>query len=133
MRLAANHNNVAAGLYKSGDLAGATREYREAVKLVEVTNRASTTEEGLYASADAFTGLGYIESRLAQQESDLNMGREHRQKACGYYQASLKVWSQVREPGVLNPDGFESVSPGVVSSRANKCGTSASLSTTAAQ
>jgi eukaryotic-like serine/threonine-protein kinase len=125
MRLAADHNNLAAALYQSGDLAGAIGEYREAAKLVQVTHPGSTTEEGLYASANALTGLGDIESRLAKQNSDVRTGPEHRQKACDYYQASLKVWSKVHEPGVLSPDGFESVPPGVVSMRADKCGTAA--------
>jgi serine/threonine protein kinase len=122
MRLAANHNNVATTLVHLDDLAGATQEYEKAMTLLEaVRTSGSLSEQGLYAKADSYTGLGEVESRFADQQSTTSAGLAHRKKACGYYQASLKIWSNVGEPGVLSPDGFESVPPAAVSARASQC------------
>lgn len=121
MRLAANHNNVGAALLRLGDLTGAAQEYQKAATLVEAANSSiSPSDPSLYASADSYTGLAEVENRFADQSKGA-AALVHRKKACNYYQSSLKVWSKVREPGILSPDGFESVLPTAVSSRASKC------------
>ena len=121
LRLASDHNNVAHALFRSGELAAATQEFKKAAALVESATKSAPSEQALYAQADAFTGLGDIENQLADRESDPMVRRTHRNRACDAYQASLNIWRQVREPGILSPEGFSSLPPEVVFSRATEC------------
>ena len=133
MRLASDHNNVAATLLHSGRLAAAAQEYEKAAALVEAATASGfPSEQGLYARADSFTGLGDIENEIADQQSKPSGRLAHRKRACDAYQASLKVWSNVREPGILSPDGFSSVPPTIVSARASQCQSAEGLLQTAA-
>jgi hypothetical protein len=38
-------------------------------------------------------------------------------QAGSFAERSLKTWAQVKEPGVLSPDGFDCVAPSVVAQR----------------
>ena len=127
LRLAATYNREASTLLLSGDAAAATRLYVKALAITDAANPArSHNEQGLYTAADSHSGLGDVEIKLARQQSQANHQRSHLKKACESYQASLKMWDAIREPGTMSPDGFDCTPPAVVAARLKKCQTEVS-------
>jgi len=122
LRLAANENNVAAVQLLLGDTQGATGLYNQA--LAHAHPEAALTpanEQALYSTADAYTGLGDVESKLARTHATASTALSHWKTACTSYEESLKVWSSVKEPGRVSPEGFECVPPAAVAARLKRC------------
>ena len=122
LRLAATYNREASTLLLSGEAEAATRLYVKALSITDVAN-AAHNEQGLYTAADSYSGLGDVEVKLASQQTQANDQRSHLKKACESYEASLKMWDTVREPGTMSPDGFDCTPPAAVAARLKKCQT----------
>jgi eukaryotic-like serine/threonine-protein kinase len=122
LRLAAISNSVGEMLTRSRDLKSASEMYNKALELAkpEVTSN-HPNEQARYSTADSYTGLAEIEAALAADTSLARKKRvEHWTQASALAERSLKIWAQVKEPGVLSPDGFDCVPPSVVGQRLAK-------------
>ena len=102
---------------KDFDAAGAM--FRKALALADPeASAANPNVQALYTVADSYSGLGEVEAALGTTS---RLGRksqmEHWQQAVSWYGRSLEVWGRVKEPGAVSPNGFDCVSPAVVSRR----------------
>jgi hypothetical protein len=77
-------------------------------------------EQVRYSTADC-AGLAEIEATRAGTRG-LSRGKriEHWTQATSSDERSLQIWAQVKEPGVLSPDGFDCVPSSVVAQRLAK-------------
>ena len=119
LRLAALSNSVGEMLTRSQDLNEASKMYNKALELaIPEATSSHPNEQALYSAADSYTGLAEIEAALAADTSLARERRiEHWTQAVSLAERSLKTWAQVKEPGVLSPDGFDCVPPSVVAQR----------------
>jgi eukaryotic-like serine/threonine-protein kinase len=119
--LAASFNNLGRAQSAGGELQKSTESFRQALTLAtSLTASKEPPLNALYAQADAYTGLGDVESTMARAYK----GRErsmHYQRSCASYQQSLAIWNSIEEPGIVTPWGFLSVPPAVVSSSLAQC------------
>jgi len=119
LRLAAISNSVGEMLTRSGDLRGASEMLNQALEMAKPEATSShPNEQALYSTADSYTALAEIEAALAADTS-LARGKrmEHWTQASSLAESSLKTWAQVKEPGVISPDGFDCIPPSVVEQR----------------
>jgi serine/threonine protein kinase/tetratricopeptide (TPR) repeat protein len=119
LRHAAIRNSVADMLTRSRDLESASEMYNEALALANAEATSShPNEQALYSTADSYTGLAAIKAALA---ADTSVAREKRielwTEASSLAEHSLGIWAEIKEPGVLSPDGFDCVPPSVVAQR----------------
>jgi len=121
LRLAADYNSVASALVGQRDTTYAIEAYEKALTLAERKDSASPSEEALYVMANSYAGQGDVQMRLAEKERQSGRKLPLRQKACGLFDRSLKVWSAIREPGTMSPNGFYSVAPAAVAARLKSC------------
>jgi serine/threonine protein kinase len=121
LRLAADYNSVASALSVQGDKSRATDAYEKAITLASARNSDSPNEESLYVIANSYAGQGNVQMKLAEKEKRPAPRLSRLQKACGFFDRSLKTWSAVREPGTLSPSGFASVLPAIVADRLKAC------------
>ena len=122
LRLAANYNSLASALVMVGNAKAAIELYEKALSLVDaVVKSKSPSEQAIYSGADSYTGLGDAEIRLAGKETQPARQTAHSKKACEWYEASLKTWSAIPEPGVESPEGYECVQPASVAARLRRC------------
>lgn len=107
LRLAMASNGIGASLAGLGDFAGARNAYQEALDLTapEIATDAPS-EDALYGSADATAGLAEVEARLGQVGPNRRSRMAHLRQAVSWYDASLKTWRRVQEPGLVSPTGF---------------------------
>ncbi|SPE25558.1 Serine/threonine protein kinase [Acidobacteriia bacterium SbA2] len=119
LRLAAISNSVGEMLTRSRDLKGASEILSKALELAKPEATSShPNEQALYSTADSYTGLAEVEATLA---ADTGLARGKRMKhwtqASSLAERSLKTWAQVKEPGIISPDGFDCIPPSVVEER----------------
>ena len=70
----------------------------------------------LYATADAYFGMGELVNRAAQQE-----GTKHLREACDWYHKSADAWRQIPNPGRTTPRGFAAGNPREVANKLSRC------------
>ena len=121
LRLAADYNSIAPALLGQGDAGGAAEAYEKAMTLATISDSASPSEEALYVIANSYTGQGDVQIKLAEKERQSGRKLPLLQKACGLFDQSLKVWSAIREPGTMSPNGFYSIAPAAVAARLKSC------------
>ena len=119
LRLAAINNSVGEMLTRSGDLKGASGMLNKALGLAKPEASANhPNEQAVYSTADSYANLAEIEAVLA---ADTRLAREkrvrHWTQASSLGERCLKIWAQIREPGLISPDGFDCVPPSVVTQR----------------
>jgi tetratricopeptide (TPR) repeat protein len=114
--LADAYNALGTLLAQGDDLAGAGDLFHKALAFSEPqVNSSLRSEESLYSVAESYTGLGDVEERGAAQGTEHRI--EHLNQARSWYIQSLKMWGQIREPGLLSPGGYECVQPAIVKQR----------------
>jgi serine/threonine protein kinase len=121
LRLAADYNSIASALLGQGDAGGAAEAYERAMTLATISDSASPSEEALYVIANSYAGQGDAQMKLAEKERQSSRKLPLLQKACGLFDQSLKVWSAIREPGTMSPNGFYSVAPAAVVAQLKSC------------
>jgi non-specific serine/threonine protein kinase/serine/threonine-protein kinase len=100
LRRAFASNGMGFSLIGIKDLPGASEMFQQALGMIlPDVNTDSPGEDALYGVADAYAGLAEIEALQA-----------HWQQALALTDLSLKRWRQIKEPGLVGPNGFDCVS-----------------------
>ena len=125
LRIAAISTELGLTLLRMRDLKGATEAYNQALQITEPQlNSGHPSQETLYSTANAYAGLGEIEVTMASgMKHTPEQQRAHLTTASSWYERSLKIWSEVKEPGAVSPEGFEPFSPSLVNTRLSDCKT----------
>ena len=125
LRIAAISTELGLTLLRMRDLKGATEAYNQALQITEPQlNSGHPSQETLYSTANAYAGLGEIEVTMASgMKHTPEQQRAHLTTASSWYERSLKIWSEVKEPGAVSPEGFEPFSPSLVNARLSDCKT----------
>jgi non-specific serine/threonine protein kinase/serine/threonine-protein kinase len=96
--------------------------YRIALARAEASARARPPNQwALYVVADAYSGLGDVAARLAEKQPDSAEATKQWTAARSWYERSAAAWSQVHNPGVMNPGTFECGSPARVAAAIRRC------------
>jgi len=118
LRRAFASNGMGFSLIGMKDLPAAAKAFHEALAtILPDANTESPGEDALYGVADAYTGLAEIEALQAQSSGTAQVQAAHWQKALAWADLSLKRWRQIKEPGLVGPNGFNCVSLPEVSAR----------------
>lgn len=118
LRRAVASNGIAFCLVKLGDIPAATRTFRQALDLIAPeVNVDSPGEDALYTAADSYTGLAEVEALLAARPAKGRDRANHWQQALAWSDLGLKRWHQVKEPGLVSPNGFACVPMAVAAAR----------------
>jgi non-specific serine/threonine protein kinase/serine/threonine-protein kinase len=121
MRKANACNGAAFSLTGLGDFAGASRRFHEAIDLTSIDMKSeSSGEDALYAAADAYAGLAEMEALLAQTSAITRGRSNHWQQAIAWSNLALERWRQIKEPGLVSPNGFDCVPLSVVTARRSR-------------
>jgi non-specific serine/threonine protein kinase/serine/threonine-protein kinase len=121
-RLAGIYNYVGRVQQKSHFADSAEQAYQKALGLAEAASSGHSNMQAVYVTADAYTGLGEVESMRAIESRLSRVERiEHWQRAVSWYSRSADMWKRVKQPGLVSPDGFESVPPNIVLRRLSEC------------
>jgi tetratricopeptide (TPR) repeat protein len=123
VHLAANYNDLGRTHQKLHAPDAAAAAFQKALELTDTAAKSGhPNAQNLYTRADAYAGLGEIEAGLA---ADPHLSRsvriEHWQRAVSWYKQSSEIWTRIKEPAIISPDGFDCVSPGVVNRRLSQC------------
>jgi hypothetical protein len=110
-------------LARSHDLTAANAMYRKALELARQEAAASHPyQEALYSTADSYAGLGEIETILAtDNKQPIPTQVKHWNEARSWYEQSMKTWSQIKEPGMISPDGLDCIPPATVARQLARC------------
>lgn len=118
--LAQSYNGVGATLAESGNPAEAEEFHKKALASLEPEMNASSPNTGaLYPGADSYSGLGQDEALSAAGKPSAERAA-HLKSAQEYYEHSLKIWSQVKTPRLITPEGYGCTPPAVVQQRLNR-------------
>lgn len=90
--------------------------FRRALNLMELQLAGPNTDlDALYATADAYSGLGDLSLRRAQP---VGMTAERRRtelvEARSWYERSLGTWQRIPHPNHFTPNGFQAGDPAMV-------------------
>ena len=123
LRVAGVSNKVAAMSVRLHDLPAATAMYQKALELVRPEATAShPNEQALYSTADSYAGLGEMEINLASDTTQtVRKQITHWDQARSWFQRSMSTWKQIAEPGMISPDGFDSIPPRAVTRQLGRC------------
>ncbi len=120
---ATNHVNVAASDVKLGEAAAkakhgqkAANSFHEALAIVEpLIATGPTNLDGLYAAADAYSGLGELSMNAARQPGLTTAQRKsYWTEAQSWYAQSLNTWHRIEHPNHTAPNSFQVGDPAVV-------------------
>jgi len=108
---------------REGNVKGAIEMYNKALELAKSELTSShPNEEALYSTPDSHAGLGDLKAIRA---ADTRQGRlkqiEHWNHARLWYERSLKIWTQIKEPGLISPGGFDCIPQSVVTRQLARC------------
>jgi eukaryotic-like serine/threonine-protein kinase len=121
LRRAFASNGLGFALVGMKDLPAASKMFHQALDIIlPDANSDSPGEDALYGVADAYAGLSEIEALQAQNASTVGARAAHWQQALAWIDLSLKRWRQIREPGLVGPNGFDCVSMSEVTARRAK-------------
>jgi non-specific serine/threonine protein kinase/serine/threonine-protein kinase len=119
----ANQVNVAAADVKLGEAAGkaghnqkAENYFHQSVTIVDALISTEPADlDALYAAADAYSGLGELSMKSAQQTG---LPAERRKSYCAdarsWYLKSLNTWRRIEHPNHTSPNSFQVGDPTVV-------------------
>lgn len=97
---------------KSRQLDSALQNYRQATAIAEpVVASQPDWQEGRYALATAYSGLGDIASRRALQSRTPDEQEANWKEAKLWYQRGADAWKQIRHPAAVSPNGFNAGNP----------------------
>jgi serine/threonine protein kinase/tetratricopeptide (TPR) repeat protein len=119
LRVAAIRNRLGEMLIRQRDFKVASEMFNHALELAKPeTTSAHPNQQALYSTADSYADLAEIDAAsAADARSTAKERTAHWMRAVALAEQSLKTWSQIKEPGVESPDGFDCVRPSVVAQR----------------
>jgi tetratricopeptide (TPR) repeat protein len=121
LRRAFAYNGLGFALTGLRDLPAAARMFHQALDLIlPDVNNDSPGEDALYGVADAYAGLAEVEALQAQSPGRAQARAAHWQQALTWADLSLKRWRQIKEPGLVGPNGFDCISLPMVTARRAK-------------
>jgi len=101
-------NGAAFSLTGLAELHAASLRFHEALDLTSTgMNSESSGEDALYATADSYAGLAEVEALLAQRTPGSRSRSAHWQQALAWSNLALERWRQIKEPGLVSPNGFD--------------------------
>ena len=111
--LAATKVKIGGVLARQPDGVSARDLYSEALKITEPLARAQRPPfEALYATADAYAGLGSLSLKESANKALAAAKRiEFLYEDRSWLQQSAATWRQVRNPARFDPSGFETAGP----------------------
>jgi tetratricopeptide (TPR) repeat protein len=100
------------------DLPAADKSFHQALDLIlpDVETN-SPGEDALYGAADAYAGLAEIEALQARSPGQERARIGHWRQALAWADLSLQRWRQIKEPGLVGPNGFDCVALPVITVR----------------
>ena len=115
-------NEIAACDVKMGEAAAqvgsakAADYFHRALAIAEPLIASESADlDSLYTAADAYSGLGRLSLKRAQQPSQTVAHRQSEWAgAHSWYQLSLKSWARVQHPNHTSPNGFQVGDPMIV-------------------
>jgi serine/threonine protein kinase len=116
------HAKIGHSLFVLKDFSAARASYQESVELTEsLASQDQPNPLALYALADAYSGLGDIESApVARGKTTLQQGPSTT-LAVSWYQKSLEVAQRIQNHSDYSPEGFAAVNTAYVRSRLEAC------------
>jgi eukaryotic-like serine/threonine-protein kinase len=106
--LASSYNEIAEILLERGDKKEASEYFQKALVLTDLATATKFAHQSeIYTIADSYAGLGLAEEAQARTCTTAGEQIAHWQKAKTWFDQSLGIWNQIKEPCVLRPDGFE--------------------------
>jgi len=115
LELVGGYNQLGKLLVLRGDRDGATEEFREGLAISEPQTMAQNpNEESLYSAAESYAGLAKAEANRITPGQTFQIRMTHLNQARLWDEHSLQLWSRVKEPGFLSPDGYDSEPPSTV-------------------
>jgi eukaryotic-like serine/threonine-protein kinase len=108
----------------AGNAKQASDYYHQTLNIVEPMLADSGAEpEAIYAAADAYSGLGDLNVRAAEQAGKDDKNRRARwTEARSWYVKSHEAWRRVEHPSRIDPDGIEvGAFPEAVEQNINRC------------
>jgi tetratricopeptide (TPR) repeat protein len=107
LRLAFAQKGIGFSLLHLNELDDASQAFQESVTLLsnEVAS-GSPGEDAIYAVADAYAGLGVLESARARAAGTPVERVSHLREALARTDRSLQLWQRIKEPGLVSPDGY---------------------------
>ena len=119
LRVAAIRNRLGEMLIRQRDFKIASEMFNHALELAKPeTTSVHPNEQALYSTADSYADLAEIDAAsAADARSTAKERTAHWMRAVALAEQSLKTWSQIKEPGVESPDGFDCIRPSVVAQR----------------
>jgi tetratricopeptide (TPR) repeat protein len=114
-------NGLGFALTQLQEFPAAAKMFQQALNLISPeVNTDSPGEDALYGVADAYIGLAEIEALQAQNSVTVQARSAHWHQALAWSDLSLKSWRQIKEPGLMGPNGFDSVPLPIVTARRAK-------------
>ena len=114
-------NGAAFTLIRLRNLPLAAKMFHEGLDLIlPEINKDGPGEDALYAAADAYAGLAEIEASMAQNSVARADRSTHWQQALSWADLGLQRWRQIKEPGLVSPNGLACIPLPVVTARRAK-------------
>jgi tetratricopeptide (TPR) repeat protein len=115
LELAGAYNQLGKLLVLRGELDGAAEAFHDGLAISELQATAQNpNEESLYSAAESYAGLAKTEANRITPGQILRIRITHLNQARLWDEHSLQLWSKVKEPGFLSPDGYDSEPPAMV-------------------
>jgi non-specific serine/threonine protein kinase/serine/threonine-protein kinase len=108
---------------ESGNLPSASKYYGDALAIAgPLASINPPNLEALYATANSYSAFGDLQALQASM-SERNHSRrdEFWREARLSYQRCLEMWSKIRHPGRVTPQGFPAIDPVAVASSLRRC------------
>ncbi len=109
---------------RAGQPAAAAGYFDQALAIVKplIANE-SADLDALYAAADAYSGLGDLSSKQAQQPDQSGAKRRSNWTEAGsWYEQSLSIWRRIEHPNRATPNGFQAGDPAIVARKLKAAG-----------
>jgi tetratricopeptide (TPR) repeat protein len=119
---AANQTNVAASEVKLGEAAAgaghdeqAGNYFHEALAILEPLKSTDPADlDVLYASADAYSGLGKLSMKAARRAGLTGQRKSYWTEARAWFAQSVSTWQRIEHPNHTAPNSFQAGDPTVV-------------------
>ena len=115
LELAGAYNQLGKLLVLRRELDGAAEAFHKGLAISELqTTAQNPNEESLYSAAESYAGLAKAEANRITPGQTPQIRITHLNQARLWDEHSLQLWSKVKEPGLLSPDGYDSEPPSMV-------------------
>lgn len=104
------------------DFDGARDNFQKALEFTEsLASQSPVNPLTLYVLADAYSGLGDLETSRAAQIKKVPAKIAHWKSAVSWYEKSLEVSRNIQSQSEYNPESFTTVRPADVRDRRDEC------------